>query len=204
MTFEYPSSLSGLTPPLHRKKCGRYFDEVYLKRSICVQSHNTGCPLPQRSTSWHEAYFSHTPIYPSCLIRPSSYAQRVKSLQFPVHRELIKQAISFMIALNGPEKNGEWEGGKWVDRMSGVVAFGRWTAEKRKRKRKRKRERGREREVGWREGEEREDVSVTIKPDGDQTSSKKNDFYRFHWTYSALQVHKFNVKHKCNNSAWLF
>lgn len=31
-----------------------------------------------------------------------------------------------MIALNGPEKNGAWEGG---DRMSGAVVFGRWTAD---------------------------------------------------------------------------
>lgn len=67
--------------------------------------------------------FPRHPSIPSCLVRLSSYAQRAKSLQFLVHRELIKQAISFMIAFNGPEKNGAWEGG---DRMSGVVVFGRW------------------------------------------------------------------------------
>lgn len=73
------------------------------------------------------------PYIPCWLVRLSSYAHRAKSLHFLVHRELIKQAISFMIALNGPEKNGAWEaegrgrdsGGR--DRMSGVVVFGRWT-----------------------------------------------------------------------------
>lgn len=46
---------------------------------------------------------------------------------------MIKQAISFMIALNGPEKTGAWEGG---DRMRGLVVFGRWTADGERRERR--------------------------------------------------------------------
>ncbi|TNN36658.1 hypothetical protein EYF80_053175 [Liparis tanakae] len=38
--------------------------------------------------------------------------KRAKSLQLLVHGEPVKQAISFMIALNGLEKNGAWEGGR--------------------------------------------------------------------------------------------
>lgn len=60
-----------------------------------------------------------------------------------------------MIALNGPEKNGAWEGGEGKgDRMSGVVVFGRWTADG-----ERGMLGGRRKERGWMKGrkEERED-----------------------------------------------
>lgn len=57
---------------------------------------------------------THTPIRyaASRLVCLSCYTQRAKSLQFLVRGELIKQAISCMIALNGPQKNGVWEGGR--------------------------------------------------------------------------------------------
>lgn len=65
-----------------------------------------------------------------------------------------------MIALNGPEKNGQREGGKTADRMSGVVVFGRWTADVERRVL-----RGRSKEM-YDEGKEREDADAVIESDG--------------------------------------
>ena len=83
--------------------------------------HSTQQTVTTKPNLWSPA--DHRRIFPTsitvdpcCLVRLSSYAQRDKSLPSLVHRELIKQAISFMIALNGPEQNGgrrEEECGVW-------------------------------------------------------------------------------------------
>lgn len=70
----------------------------------------------------------------SLRLSPASSAQSAKSLQFLVRRELIKQAINSMIALNGPEKNGAWEGrrqdggviGGWRVRVRDAGMLGCW------------------------------------------------------------------------------
>lgn len=84
--------------------------------------------IVRAKASWEEAYFPpHTPFYRS---RLSSYAPRAKSLQFPVHGELIKQAISFMIALNGPQKNGaaavRWQMDSWWRERHRETKDGGW------------------------------------------------------------------------------
>lgn len=65
-------------------------------------------------------------------VAPRSDAHRAKSLQILVHGELIKQAISFMIAHNGLEKNGAREGRRSCGEKMTAEAERRWKRKEQK------------------------------------------------------------------------